>query len=139
MCQTNSYYKKHHPNENCQEDFTDFRAMVLGRAQAAFLVTVVWGQIANVLIRKTQVATIFTWSRFFDNHVMNWSILSEIVIIIFLAYTPYVNEVFLMRAPSPRVASCAVWIIPFMLIWDEVRKYLIRKDRNGCVAKYTIN
>jgi sodium/potassium-transporting ATPase subunit alpha len=138
QCEKNDYYQEH-INSDCTEcaDYYHFRQMVLGRAQGAFLLTVVWAQIANILIRKTQVASICTWQRIKENMVMNYSILFEICLIIVIVYTPGLNSVFLLHAPTPTQASCAVWIIPVILLWDEARKYLCRRSPNGWFNKYT--
>lgn len=138
MCQENTYYRETYPNANCESDWASFRNDVLSQAQGAYLLTVVWAQIANILIRKTQIATIFTYDRFFENRILLYSILLEIVIIIPIVYIPGLNTAFLLGAPSPKHAACAVWIIPFILIWDEARKYLCRKDPKGWVARNTI-
>jgi sodium/potassium-transporting ATPase subunit alpha len=134
MCEDNSEY-----TDDCAdgEKFLDYRLEALAGAQTAFLLAVVWGQIANILIRKTQVASIFTWERLLGNKQMNYSILLEICIIIFLTHCPGVNAVFLMRFPKPVWGACTIWIIPFILAWDETRKYLCRTYPDGWVRKYT--
>lgn len=144
MCENNEFYQMHHVKPhgmNCTTDFRNFRDDVLSMAQAAFLLTVVWAQIANILIRKTQVASLFQHTvdgyRAIQNTFMNYSIASEILIICFLCLTPGVNTVFLMKQPSQIESACALWIIPLMLIWDETRKYLCRLWPNGWLRKNT--
>jgi hypothetical protein len=108
----------------CGEDFFIFRLFVLSRAQSSFMVTVVWGQVGNILIRKTQIGSIFSkfekkmhvrddelstpehevrksaklevW-RMFDNHAMLWSILQEVCTIILLIWAPRFNAIFLLE------------------------------------------
>jgi len=143
MCANNADY--YHPNpdvdpvddKQCQDHFRSYRLDALKDAQTAYLVTVVWAQIANILIRKTQVASILSVERMMTNKVMIYSILLEIIIIVFLVYCPGVNTFFMLAAPSPTYASCAVWIVPVILVWDEVRKYLCRSDPNGFCRKYS--
>ena len=146
MCIKNEFYIKNHVahGQNCTTDFRNFRDEVLAQAQAAFLMTVVWAQIANVLIRKTQVASLFSkgkdgkpWMRAFENVPMNWAIISEILIICFLCLTPGVNTVFLMKQPTSIQSACAVWVIPLILIFDETRKCLCRLWPNGWLREYT--
>lgn len=117
--------------------FVDFRLMVLAKAQSAFLMTVVWAQIANILIRKTQVATIISKWRMLSNPAMIYSILLEIVVIVLLVYVPGLNKVFMLDFTEPKWASTAVWIIPFLIIWDEIRKYLCRRWPTGFFMKYS--
>jgi hypothetical protein len=54
-----------------------------------------------------------------------------------LAYIPGLNSVFLMSAPRPVHAACAVWVIPLILGWDETRKWICRKYPDGWVRKYS--
>jgi sodium/potassium-transporting ATPase subunit alpha len=141
QCKDNSYFQDRHPVDDavgCDSDaYFHFRQIVLGRAQGAFLLTVVWAQIANILIRKTQVASIMTYDRIRMNMVMNYSIIFEIVLICIIVYVPGLNSVFLLHAPSSAEAACAVWVIPLILLWDEARKYLCRRDPQGFFAKYS--
>jgi sodium/potassium-transporting ATPase subunit alpha len=137
LCHKHTWYHEHEGGD-CEHDFADFRSMVLSNAQGAFLLTVVWGQVANILIRKTQIASILTWERMTSNRVMLWSILSELVIIILIIFVPGLNTFFLMGAPSARAATCALWIIPFIIMWDETRKWLCRRDPKGWVHRMTV-
>ena len=136
MCLENTVYLK--TGGDCYEDWSDYRDEILKKAQGAYLLTVVWAQIANILIRKTTVASIFDWYRMTSNTFMLWSILSEIVVIVILVYVPGLNTVFLMDGPDPRHAACAVWIIPLLLMWDEGRKWICRKYKNGTIYKMTV-
>jgi sodium/potassium-transporting ATPase subunit alpha len=112
----------------------DYRADALAYAQGAFLMTVVWSQIANVLIRKTQVASIFTFDRMFKNRVMIYSIIFEIGLICIFVYP--IGDAFLLKGDSV-YCSVGLWIIPLLFIWDEVRKYLCRRDPGGWMNKYS--
>lgn len=142
MCDGQSWYQEHMvlgEGKNCTTDFKEWRHMVLSKAQSAFLMTVVWSQIANVLIRKTQVASMFSsnFKRLYQNDFLNKSIISEILIICFLCLTPTVNTVFLMDTPTSAACASAVWIIPFIIGWDELRKYFCRLWPDGWMRKYT--
>jgi sodium/potassium-transporting ATPase subunit alpha len=132
MCKNNDvYYDDSKDEKQCQEDFVNYRKDALQDAQTAYLMAVVWAQIANGLIRKTQVATIFTYERLFTNKVMIYSIAAEICIIVFLVYCPGVNDFFYLAAIPPHYAACTIWIIPLLIVWDECRKYLCRRDPKG--------
>lgn len=69
----------------------------------------------------------------FDNKNLYWGLLTEIMLFLFFVYVPGVNHAFFMWQPDSIGASCALWIIPFIVSFEEIRKYLIRKDRGGCV------
>jgi sodium/potassium-transporting ATPase subunit alpha len=132
MCEKNDKYQEH--GGDCQQDFANYRHRALMYAQGAFLMTVVWSQIANVLIRKTQIATIFTWDRMFGNRMMIYSILFEIGVICFFVYG--IGEYFLLKGDS-LYCSVGLWVIPLLILWDEARKYLCRRDPKGWFARNT--
>lgn len=69
----------------------------------------------------------------FDNKNFFWGIFSEIILFVFFVYVPGVNHAFYMWAPDSVPATCALWIIPFIVGFEEIRKYLIRIDRGGCI------
>lgn len=108
---------------DCQQGFVDYRIEALEYAQGAFLLTVVWSQIANILIRKTQVASIFDWKRLTENKVMIYSVLFEIGLILIIVYPG--GEAFQMRGDSLYLCT-GLWVIPLIIIWDEIRKFLCR-------------
>jgi len=138
MCVNNhKYYKPGMSIDECHEPFVKYRVEALGDAQTAFLMTVVWSQIANVLIRKTQVASIFNKQRMLHNKPMMYSIAFEICLIIFITYTPGFNAVFYLKTPNSVYCSCALWIIPLLLIWDETRKYYCRTYPDGWIHYLT--
>ena len=64
---------------------------------------------------------------------MFWGLLSEIFVFLFFIYIPGINHAFLLYAPDSVPASCALWIMPFILIFEELRKYWIRNHKGGCV------
>lgn len=137
ICVNNTVYHEQNPTGDCKEDFFTYRENALQVAQAAFLISVVWGQIGNILIRKTQVASILNWERLTKNSFMLYSIVFEIALILALMYIPHVNTVFLLQAPSIIKSTCGLWIIPFILLWDEGRKGWIRCYPRGCIARFT--
>lgn len=132
MCHHNHQYMK--SGGDCEGDFYDYRQTALAYAQGAFLCTVVWSQMANVLIRKTQVASIFDWDRLFKNRVMLYSIALEIGLIILIVYG--VGDGISLKGNNV-YCSVGLWIIPLLIIWDEVRKWICRAYPNSWVRKYT--
>lgn len=134
LCEENTEYDK-----DCTdgEEFLKYRLEALAGAQTAFLLAVVWSQIANIIIRKTQIASVFTWDRLLGNKQMNYSVLFEIALIIALTHIPGLNSVFLLTFPKPMWGVCTIWVIPLLLIWDETRKYICRKYPDGWIRKYS--
>jgi len=140
MCENNNWYqinKVQKLRKNCQQDFKDFMIDLLAISQSAFLMTVVWAQLACIFVRKTASESIMSWKRLTNNGPMFWSILIEIAIIIIVVYVPGLNKALLLTDVPPKYASTALWVIPFIFIVEEFRKWLIRKSMNGCVSTLT--
>lgn len=140
MCQNSSWYqinKVQALGKNCQQDFKDFMVDLLGISQSAFLMTVVWAQIACIFVRKTNSESIFSWKRFSNNIPIFWSLLIEIAVIVIVIYVPGLNRALLLTSVPPIYASTALWVIPLIFVWEEVRKWLIRRSPNGCVSNWT--
>ncbi len=135
LCRKNHLYLNSSNAVDCQQGFASYRAETLSQAQAVYFLAVIYSQVANVLIRKTQVASVLP--RLFDNKPMLWSILLELVIVNCMIWIPSVNTAFLMTHVTAKHYFCTIWIIPFLMMWDEVRKLLCRQDPHGFFAKYT--
>lgn len=135
LCKGNSHYMA--TGKNCEQDFVTFREDVLAIAQSAFFLTVVWAQIGNIIIRKTKLATALTWKRLTENTFMLWSVLSEIVLVVLLVYIPGLNTVFLLASTKSIYASYALWVLPFIVVFDEARKLVCRTYPDGWVNRLT--
>ena len=142
MCGNNTYYQDNYVKtlgKNCKQDFKDYLIKILAIAQSAFLITIVWCQLACLFIRKTQVASIFNWFRIKSNLTIFYAILVEIALICLFIYTPGFNNALLLEQVPPKLASTALWGIPFFLLFDELRKLLCRiKTDDGsenCMVK----
>jgi len=57
---------------------------------------------------------------------MFYGILSEIFVFTFFIYIPGINKAFLLYPPKNVPATCALWIFPFIIIFEELRKYWVR-------------
>jgi sodium/potassium-transporting ATPase subunit alpha len=104
------------------------------RATTAFLAAVVICQIADVMICRTRRQSIFSVG-IFSNKLVNLGILAEVALIGAIAYVPWLNP-FFGSAPIGWVEI--VIAIPFallILVFDEVRKLLLRRG-NTFVEKY---
>lgn len=84
----------------------------------------------------------------------------EIIMIVLIVYVPGLNRLFMLRYLKPKVnkiyikiknifmiilkyiksqwASTALWMMGFIFIIEEVRKFIIRKRPNGWLAKLTL-
>ena len=140
MCLNNIWYQQNKVNllgKNCEQDFKDHLVYIMGIAQSAFLMTVVWCQILNLFIRKTQVESILNTKRLFNNIPLYWGLLIEFAIIIIVIYVPGLNNALLLSMVPPAYACTALWFLPIILALDELRKFNCRKSPKGCLAKST--
>jgi len=67
-----------------------------------------------------------------------YALIIEIITIVCLVYIPGLNNFLGLSAVKPVWASSGLFIIPFIFIWDETRKAIIRKHPNGWVSRLTI-
>ena len=139
MCLNNKIYQNTMVTigKNCEQDFKDHLVYLLGVSQTAFLMTIVWCQIILIFIRKTQSESILSWKRLTNNVPLYWSLLMEMIVIIVVVYVPGLNEALLLVHCPPVFACTALWMLPVLLIMEELRKYFIRISPNGCVASWT--
>lgn len=71
------------------------------------------------------------------NKWINISILVEIALICVITYAPPFQEVFGTANIDAHLIFLSTPIIPIMLIFEEGRKYLVRRDPNCRVARLT--
>jgi len=102
---------------------------------SAFFVSIVIVQWADVIICKTRKLSVFQQGM--NNWVLNTGILFETALAAFLCYTPGLDK-------ALRVYPLRFWwwlpALPFsVVIWiyDEIRRYLLRKNPGGWVEKET--
>ncbi|XP_066920837.1 sodium/potassium-transporting ATPase subunit alpha-like [Clytia hemisphaerica] len=101
----------------------------------AFFTTIVVVQWADVIISKTRKLSVFQQGM--NNWMLNFGLIFETVLAAFLQYTPGLNEGLKLRPLNASWWFCGV---PFsLLIWvyDEIRRYLIRKYPGGWVEHET--
>ncbi|KAK0172063.1 hypothetical protein PV328_005431 [Microctonus aethiopoides] len=95
----------------------------------AFFVAIVIVQVADVIICKSRKNSIFHQKM--NNWVLNFGILSEIILACILSYAPYMDVLF-----KTYPLRAAWWLpgLPFaiiILIYDELRKLWIRNNPGG--------
>jgi len=102
---------------------------------SAFFVSIVIVQWADVIICKTRKLSVFTQGM--NNWVLNTGIVFETALAAFMCYTPGLDK-------ALRVYPLLFWwwlpALPFSLtIWlyDEGRRYLLRRNPGGWVEKET--
>jgi len=107
----------------------------MGQAQTAFFVTIVLLQVCNVLIIKTRKLSILT--KGLNNHVMLFGIAFEIGLCCALCYAPPIQEAFGTRELGLYHWCLSLPFFILMMVFDEVRKYVIRHYPDSTMAKIT--
>ncbi|XP_026725207.1 sodium/potassium-transporting ATPase subunit alpha-like [Trichoplusia ni] len=111
------------------------RKKVERKAQTAYFVAVCWTQISDVIICKTRRISII--KKGMKNHVLNVSIIVDLVAALCVTYFPLCNEVFNTEALSWYDFFLACPFMVLMVAGDEIRRYLIRNNISQWVERET--
>jgi len=101
----------------------------------AFFVSIVVVQWADLIICKTRKNSVFQQGM--KNHFMNFGLVFETVLAIFLSYTPGMDKGLRMY---PLKINWWLPALPFSLlifVYDETRKYFLRKNPGGWIERET--
>jgi sodium/potassium-transporting ATPase subunit alpha len=121
----------------CTSDFEGYRADSLSEAQSTYFLTITWGQVANIFVRKTFTESIFSVHRLTNNPQVLGSVVFELCLVFCLIYIPGLNDIFLLKGISAEYVFITIWYIPVLIFYDEVRKWFVRKWPTGCCAMVT--
>jgi sodium/potassium-transporting ATPase subunit alpha len=113
------------------------RALALRRGQSSFLLSIVLTQWIDLLICKTRKRSLFQQGM---RNIVLWAgLVVETALVCLLIYVPFFHTIF-----STADVSGMYWLLPlpfmvWMFVYDELRKWLIRRDRDGStwVTKHT--
>ncbi|XP_063217399.1 sodium/potassium-transporting ATPase subunit alpha-like isoform X2 [Bacillus rossius redtenbacheri] len=100
-----------------------------------FFVTIVVVQWVVLIICKTSRASIFQHGM--DNWMMNFSLVFETALAAFLAYTPGMDKALKMYPVKFHWWFSAVPFMVCMFVYDEMRRYFIRRYPGGWVERET--
>jgi len=101
----------------------------------AFFVTVVIVQWADLIICKTRKLSILKQGM--TNHMLNFGLLFETALACLLSYTPGLNTALRLRPLNITWWFCGVPFSLAIFIYDETRRYLLRKNPGGWVEQET--
>jgi len=101
----------------------------------AFFTTIVVVQWADVIISKTRRLSVFQQGM--TNWMLNFGLVFETVLAAFLQYTPGLNYGLKLRPMNASWWFCGVPFSLLIWIYDELRRYLIRKYPGGWVEHET--
>lgn len=96
------------------------------QATTACLTAIVTMQIINVFLCKSDTKSIFS-QNLLRNRLILWGILTEIILILLIDYTPFGNIIF---GTYPIPVQVWLFVIPFalsMLLLEEIRKWVMRR------------
>ncbi|KAL0239284.1 hypothetical protein PCE1_004972 [Barthelona sp. PCE] len=113
----------------------DARQEILLEAQTACFIAIIIVQYADLAICKTQRLSIFQHG--WNNRTSTLGILFETLWGLSMSYVPIFNTVFLTR---PLKGVFFLPAIPWafaIFIYDELRKWIIRRNPKGWISRYT--
>lgn len=96
------------------------------QATTACLTAIIIMQVANVFICKSDIKSVFS-TNLLRNRLILWGILTEVILILLIDYTPVGNIIF---GTYPIPVQVWLFVIPFalsMLILEEIRKWVMRR------------
>lgn len=94
--------------------------------------TIIMSQIGNSFANRTNYDSVFK-AGFFRNKLLWWGILTELVILVALIYIPKLNALFNNTPLSLKYWLIMAAFIPSVLIFEELRKLILRKKKKVCL------
>jgi sodium/potassium-transporting ATPase subunit alpha len=101
----------------------------------AFFATIVVVQWADVIISKTRKLSVFQQGM--TNWFLNFGLFFETALAAFLQYTPGLNYGLRLRPMNASWWFCGVPFSLLIFVYDEIRRFLIRKYPGGWVERET--
>lgn len=111
------------------------RKRIERKAQTAYFVAICMTQVSDVIICKTRRISLF--KKGMKNHVLNVSIVVELVAAVVVTYLPICHEIFRTEPLSWFDFFLATPFMVLMIVGDEVRRYLIRNNISEWVERET--
>lgn len=105
------------------------------KSQTAYFVAVCWTQISDVIICKTRRISIV--KKGMNNHVLNISIVIDLISAVCMSYLPLCHELFSTENIAYSDFFLAVPFMIFMICMDETRRYIIRNNISEWLEKET--
>jgi magnesium-transporting ATPase (P-type) len=115
----------------------DTRMRYFRQAQTAFLVSIIVVQWADVMICKTRSLSIFTQGM--RNMILNIGLIEETLLGLVLVYVPFAHAAFKTKDMDFVMWTYGAPFSVLILVFDECRKYLLRKEREANLAEQKAN
>ncbi|XP_063361644.1 sodium/potassium-transporting ATPase subunit alpha-4-like [Cydia amplana] len=110
----------------------DDRKRLEKRAQTAYFVATCWAQIADVIICKTRRITLI--KKGMRNHVLNASIVVDLLAAVVVTYVPGCNTVFGTESLPAHHFFLSLPFCVLMILGDELRRYIVRNNMSDWVS-----
>ena len=113
----------------------DERQVLQRKCYSSFFFAIVITQIADAIISKTRRLSIF--QQRMTNWVLNFGLLFEVCLAIFVVFCPYVNHA--LDFEPIDLINCLI-SLPYgllIIVYDEIRRLIIRKNSGGWCDKET--
>lgn len=111
------------------------RKRVERKAQTAYFVAVCMSQISDVIICKTRRISLL--KKGMKNHVLNVSIIVDLLAAMVVTYLPLCHEIFSTEPLDWCDFFLAVPFMFLMIVGDEIRRYLIRNNYSAWIEQET--
>jgi magnesium-transporting ATPase (P-type) len=111
----------------CGDWFSTFRVNALQQAQSAYYITVVYGQFANVLVKKTFLESVLNWHRLTNNPAVFAAMGVSMAVALIVMLLPGLNTIFNFRLESAEYFFVTSWYIIVVVAFDETRKAILRR------------
>lgn len=114
----------------------DQQVEMVSEAQTCYWVILVGCQVFHAFICKTRVLSVFDHG-LFNNMVMNYGVVLEIFLAVFIVFVPWSQPFFGTKGFQPSY-QWAFILIPatILLLRAEITKYFTRQDKEGVAATY---
>lgn len=135
---TRKYFKTDSPPFTTSRGETfdaDQQLLALHEAQTAFFCSIIMTQLADVIVCKTRYLSFFQQRS--RNFLQLLGMIIAVMVAVLFAYTPGIDGVL---KTHPIDGLDWLYMLPFsafMLLQDELRKWMIRRNPTGKIAKYT--
>jgi len=137
MCQNNMKYQHPCVTDDDMESFMVHMNKVVSSAQAAYFITLACMQFANAMCRRNQTMSIFSPHQHI-NWMMIWAIALSTAFMVIMVYVPGLDTAFYLEPVRSELACSALWGIIVIIGLEELRKFFVRLNPDGIVARYTI-
>lgn len=118
-----------------QEWTYDDRKSLEYSCQAGFFFSIVLVQWATLIASRTRSQSVV--QRGMNNWVLNFALIFETALAVVLIYVPGLNRGLQMEALYPLNWLTPLPFVLFMILYDEIRKAIVRKHPNGWMHKET--